>query len=321
MSNHGPDRMRLEAFGTTALVVVADPSRLSDAIAAVERTVAEFDLACSRFRSDSELTALNAAAGAVVPVGPVLLEAVTAAVRAARLTGGDVDPTVGGALIALGYDRDYALLERLGAESGALVSVPGWRTVLVDPSAGTVRTAPGVTLDLGATAKALAADHAASAAAGAAECGVLVSFGGDMAIAGPAPDEGWPVYVTDDHRAGVDAPGQWITLRSGGLASSSVSVRRWRRGTGTAHHLVDPATGDSADSVWRTVSVTAASCLDANIASTAAIIRGERAPAWLSELGLPSRLVGIDGMVRHLAGWPSAGDELPSAPNTPVAVR
>ena len=314
MSNQSQDVMRLEAFGTVALVAVSDGSRLVDAVAAVERVVADFDLACSRFRSDSELTRVNGCAGSVVRVGPVLLEAVTAALRAARLTDGDVDPTVGEAVIALGYDRDFSLVSRSGGgESGVLASVPGWRTVQVDVVAGTIRTAPGVMLDLGATAKAMAADRAASDAFAAAGCGVLVSFGGDLAIAGPAPEGGWRVYVTDDHRAGVDAPGQWISLRSGGLATSSVLVRRWRRGARDAHHLVDPSTGDCVDSVWRTASVSAASCLDANIASTAAVVRGVRAVPWLVGLGLPSRLVGVDGAVRHLAGWPAAGDSLPVA--------
>jgi thiamine biosynthesis lipoprotein len=307
------DRMRLEAFGTVALVAVADPSGLSPALGAVDRVVAEFDRACSRFRDDSELSALNAAAGKSVRVGPVLLEAVSVALRAARLTGGDVDPTVGEALIALGYDRDFAVLERSGAATAGprpVASIPGWRTVQVDSHQRTIRTAPGVILDLGATAKALAADRAAADACAAAGCGVLVSFGGDLAIAGPAPTDGWRVRVTDDHRAGVDAPGQWISLNSGGLATSSTSVRRWRTPAGTAHHLVDPSTARSADSPWRTVSVAAASCLDANIASTAAIIRGEAAVAWLAGQGLPSRLVGVEGSVRHIAGWPSEGDDL-----------
>jgi thiamine biosynthesis lipoprotein len=120
--------------------------------------------------------------------------------------------------------------------------------------------------------------------------------------------------VTDDHRAGVTAPGQWITVLGGGLATSSTSVRRWATTTGSAHHLLDPATGQPADGPWRTVSVTAATCLDANIASTAAIIRGERAVRWLEELRLPSRLVTTDGRALHLAGWPRAGEDLPLTP-------
>jgi FAD:protein FMN transferase len=327
------DRMRLEAFGTVGIVAVADAERLESAVAAVRQTVEEFDRACSRFRADSELSALNARAGTNVEVGPVLLDAVTAALRAARLTGGDVDPTVGGALIALGYDRDLASLgdgygphpphppppPGSAPRPGSLspVGIPGWRTVQVDPERSTIRLGPGVTLDLGATAKALAADRAAAAAHAVAQCGVLVSFGGDLAIAGPAPADGWRVRVTDDHRAGVDAPGQWIVLESGGLATSSTTVRRWWTEAGMAHHLVDPSTGRSAESVWRTVSVSAASCLDANIASTASIIRGERAATWLEELGLPGRLVRVDWTVRHVAGWPGKGDDLPVAAASP----
>lgn len=307
--------MRLEAFGTAAVVAVAEPGngRLERAVAAVERTVAEFDLACSRFREDSELSAVNAASGTAVRVGPVLLEAVSAALRAARLTEGDVDPTVGEALIALGYDRDFAELSSRAA-SRPVASIPGWRTVHVDAAESTIRTAPGVILDLGATAKALASDRAAAAALDAAECGVLVSFGGDLAIAGVPPEQGWHVRVTDDHRAGADAPGQWIVLHSGGLATSSTTVRRWWTASGTAaHHLVDPATARPVDSVWRTVSVAADSCLDANIASTAAIVRGEPAVPWLEQIGLPSRLVRDDLTVRHIAGWPARGDDLPES--------
>jgi thiamine biosynthesis lipoprotein len=284
---------------------------LQSAVEQVEQVIDRFDLACSRFREDSELMALNASPGVPFLVSPLLLEAVEAALRAARLTDGDVDPTVGEALIALGYDRDFDAIGAGGATTMRIASVPGWQTVTVDHDAGTVCTARGVVLDLGATAKALAADHAAAAAGAAVgEAGVLVSLGGDLAVVGPAPPDGWRVRVTDDHRSDVTAPGQWITLRAGGLATSSTTVRRWETDGGSAHHLLDPATGRPVASPWRTVSVTAASCLDANIASTATIIRGERAPDWLESLGLPARLVHTDGTVRRVAGWPAEGDDL-----------
>ena len=326
MASDNLDLTRLEAFGGVAMVAVVDAAALSRAVDAVSRTVLEFDRACSRFRSDSELSAVNAAAGSAVQVGSVLLDAVAAALRAARLTGGDVDPTVGEALIALGYDRDFASIppgvEVASPDPRPIAAIPGWRAVAVDVERSTVRVAPGVRLDLGATAKALAADRAAAVAYTEAGCGVLVSFSGDLAIAGPAPEDGWRVRVTDDHRAGVDAPGQWISLHSGGLATSSTFVRRWRTTSGEeAHHLLDPSTGRPVDSAWRTASVAARSCLDANIASTAAIVRGVEAADWLERLGLPSRLVGVDGTVRHLAGWPSEGDDLPAGGGvTTVAV-
>jgi thiamine biosynthesis lipoprotein len=303
--------VQFRAIGTTAVVAVADRDELDRARMAVEETIAAFDQACSRFREDSELCAVNGAAGKPVNVSPLLLEAVGAALRAAQLTDGDVDPTVGQALIALGYDCDF---DDVVAQPRRVrfAPAPGWRTIELDATASTIRVPSGVTLDLGATAKALAADHAAAAAHDACGCGVLVSLGGDVSFAGEPPsDEGWRIRVTDDHRSDVTAPGQWITLRGGGLATSSITTRRWSSdGRSTVHHLIDPNTGRSVSSAWRTASVAASSCLDANIASTAAIVRGEGAVAWLSELKLPSRLVDTDGRARHVAGWPTEGDDL-----------
>jgi thiamine biosynthesis lipoprotein len=177
--------------------------------------------------------------------------------------------------------------------------------VSLDRAAGAIALPAGVRLDLGATAKAWAADRAAAAAARAAGCGALVSLGGDVATAGGAPEGGWRIHVTDDHRSGPSAPGQTVSIEGGGLATSSTAVRRWRHDGHTMHHILDPRTGSPARGPWRTVSIAAASCADANIASTAALIRGARAPRWLAELGLPARLVDCGGAVRVLAGWPS----------------
>jgi thiamine biosynthesis lipoprotein len=313
------------ALGSTATVMVTRPGRLDAAVAAVKRTVDAFDRACSRFRADSELSALNRAGGAAVAAGPVLLDAVAAAVRAAEVTDGDVDPSLGAALIALGYDRDFdeGLGDRgadghpgaVGPEAArarmAFAAVAGWRTIRLDRRAETIATAPGVQLDLGATAKALAGDNAAAAAHRAAGGGVLVSLGGDIATAGEPPPAGWRIRVTDDHRSGPRAPGQWIAIGGGGLATSSTTALRWRRGGEEVHHLLDPATGLSVHSRWRTVSVAAACCLDANIASTAGIIRGPAAVGWLDDLGLAARLVDDAGGAVHVGGWPAAGDDLP----------
>jgi thiamine biosynthesis lipoprotein len=304
---------RFDALGTTATVAVTVRERLPDAVASVQRTVAAFDEACSRFREDSELEALNAAAGEPVAVGSLLFEAVAAALSAANLTDGDVDPTVGSALIALGYDRDFSALSSVPASARsprpAFKEIPGWHTVKLDEDAQTIQLPRGVRLDLGATAKALAADRTAAETVDICGCEVMVSLGGDIATAG-APPDGWPVRVTDDHRSDERAPGQWIALHGGGLATSSVATRSWQMPWGPTHHVVDPATGKPAAGPWRTVTVAAASCLDANSASTAAIVRGERAKDWLASIGLPSRLVGRDGRVRHVAGWPAAEEDL-----------
>jgi len=300
----GRGRHDFRALGTGCVVLVTDPARLTNAVDEVQAELTDVDLACSRFRPDSELELVNSNAGTAMHVSPLLVDAVLVALRAAELTDGDVDPTVGAAMHVLGYDRDFGNVPKNGEAVATLVRVPGWQKIEVDGGRGTVRVPSGVRLDLGATAKALAADRAATRAAAVAGCGVLVSLGGDLAVAGPPPPRGWEVRVTDDHAAAPDADGQTVLVQSGGLATSSTTVRRWARGGEELHHVVDPRTGRPANEVWRTVSVAAASCVDANIASTAAIIRGADAPAWLDSLGLPARLVLPEGSVVRVGGWP-----------------
>jgi len=312
------------ALGTTATVVVTDAAALADARAAVEAELAAIDRAASRFREDSELLALNAAAGGgPVAVSPLLAQAIAVALRAARTTGGAVDPTLCGDLVRAGYDRDFGELaaarEVVGATgahtaSGLAVARgprgrtlprrPAWPAIQLDRARGRVTLPAGVALDLGATAKALAADRAAHAAQRAGGCGVLVSLGGDVAVAGPAPGDGWAIHVTEDHAAPESAAGQTVTIRSGGLATSGTTVRRWRAGGERRHHILDPRTGRPAAVVWRTASVAAASCVDANTASTAAIVRGADAAAWLLRHRLPARLVAARGRVLLVGSWP-----------------
>lgn len=359
MTNAEPMRASWQALGTSVELVVRDGRALPQARAIVEAQLHEIDLACSRFRADSELTRVNAQAGRRVSVRPLLIDAVEVALRAAELTDGDVDPTLGRALEIAGYDRDWQLLAcppagarlapalespRTGAlppatssssmpsseSSPAIENVrawkprpseqaasklrvlarlcAGWERVEIDRERATLRIPTGMKLDLGATAKAWAADRASKAVYEATGCGVLVSLGGDISTAGPSPTGGWRIHVTDDHRSGPQAPGQTVSIAGGGLATSSTSVRRWRRHDGrTMHHIIDPSTAEPVVSAWRTVSVAAADCADANIAATAAILRGERAPAWLADLQMPARLVGCDGEVVTVGSWPTDG--------------
>jgi thiamine biosynthesis lipoprotein len=306
MTTVGVARDAFEVFGTMAVLLVTDPRAIGEARRIADRELALVDRACSRFREDSELMLLNAAAGVgQQTISPVFTDLLAAALRAARLTGGDVDPTCGRALTDLGYDRDFAQVRDAPPRlTGPVGPVPGWRRVHLDRAAHRVRLERGVQLDLGATAKAWASDRCAELIARRAGCGVLVSLGGDIAAAGPAPEDGWRVRVTDDHAAPASAPGQTVTVSSGGLATSSTTVRTWKVGGRQVHHIIDPATGEPARSCWRTVSVAAGSCTDANTASTAAIIRGPAAPDWLHDIGLPARLVRYDGSVETTAGWP-----------------
>jgi thiamine biosynthesis lipoprotein len=161
-----------------------------------------------------------------------------------------------------------------------------------------------VELDLGSTGKALAADLAARAAHETIGGGVLVSLGGDIATAGRPPGGGWRVLAAEDSATRADADGEVIAIESGAVATSSTTVRRWVRGDVTLHHLLDPRTGLPVQDRLRTATVIAATCVDANIAATAAIVLGSAAEDWLEERGLPARLVGARGEIRRTSGWP-----------------
>lgn len=303
-----PAGLELPALGSTASVLVTDPDRLHAAAAALRAELLAIDRACSRFRGDSEISELHRTAGSIRTVSPLLAEALAAAMRAAELTDGLVDPTVGAAVGCLGYDRDFDEVLAGSADSGvshpAPEPAPGWWRVHWDAERREVLLPRGVRLDLGATAKALAADRAAAHAAAAAGCGVLVGLGGDISIAGAPPPGGWRIAVADDHREALEAPDDAVALESGGLATSSTTVRAWWRNGRRNHHIVDPRTGSNPVPVWRTVTVAAAHCVDANVASTAAVVLGVEATQWLYRHGLPARLVALDGRVTTTAGWP-----------------
>jgi thiamine biosynthesis lipoprotein len=299
-------------FGTFGSLIVTRPGALNAAYQLLSAELAAIDLACSRFRPDSELSAVNRAGGRVVGVSRLFALALQTALTAAALTDGDVDPTCGGSLVRLGYDRDFA---QVRADTSGLTRVgapaPGWRLVELDIGRQTVRIPAGVLLDLGATAKALAADRGAARVAAAFGCGVLVNLGGDISVAGDPPASGWRIGVRDDLPADeADGPRtrrahtQVVSIGSGGLATSCTASRSWRRGQERLHHIIVPGTGRPAGGCWRTVTVAAASCAGANTASTAAIIRGEPAARWLDRSDLPARLVRGDGGVVTTGGWP-----------------
>jgi len=294
------------ALGTGVRVVTAEASALEAALAAVHKLLVDTDEACSRFRDDSEISQLNRAAGQAVRVSPLLFLAIETALRVSRMTGGAVDPTVGTAMRIIGYDRDFAQLPADGKFTLAVRPVPGYERVRIDHSRRTVTLQPDVELDLGASAKALAADLSARVAAESAGAPVLVSLGGDIAVAGEPQDSGWPVLIAEDSAAALDSPGEVVSIKAGGLATSSTTVRRWRQQGIERHHIVDPRTGAQASVYWRTVSVVAASCVDANAAATASIVWGPDAVPWLAGHHLAARLVKANGEVVRLSGWPAA---------------
>lgn len=294
----GRDTAQWPIWSTTARIVVRDPAALPEARRIVDSVLAAVDAACSRFRPDSELRLLELAPGRPAEVSPLLAALIDAALIAAEWSGGDVDPTIGIAMASLGYDRDLALVET-EVDGAALPVVvrraPGWHQIRLHGEEVTIPA--GVRLDLGAVGKAFAADLCATLVHTSCETDVLVSLGGDIATAGDGPD--WNVLVSD----GPDEPSCTVRLAAGtAMATSSTISRRWRRGVRLLHHVLDPRTCQPADPVWRTVSVAAPSCVDANTESTAALVRGLSAPARLDR---PARFVAADGSVRTVGGWPA----------------
>jgi len=287
-------------WSTTARLVVDREDALEDALEIAHRELARIDMVASRFRADSELNRIAARQASGVTVSGLLAVLIRRGVEAAQLTGGLVDPTLGRSMNGIGYDRDIRLV--LGDDRpvrAVISSRPGWQSMQLR---GRYLTVPGhLALDLGATAKAVAADLVAGEITRRLGCGVLLSLGGDIATAGPEPADGWHVTVQD-------APGEpagRVQVRAGAaVATSSTVRRRWLRGGEQMHHILDPRTGRPAAPVWRTVSVAASSCFLANSFATAAIIHGDAAPGWLARRA-PARLVDQHGRVITVGGWPT----------------
>lgn len=298
------------ALGTSVHVLTTNRDDLASAEQAVREIVLDVDAAYSRFRGDSELSRLQARGGGTFDVSPLLGKAIATALRAARLSDGAVDPTIGTAIKLAGYDDDFARVKAAGEPMRLRVwRVAGWQVVRYDENRRRVSMPAGVELDLGSTGKALAADLAAGAAlAAVGHGGVLVSLGGDIAAAGVPPDGGWRILVSEDSRVKPDGDGQVICVAAGGVATSSTTVRRWTRGGATLHHIIDPSTGLPTNGPWQTVTVVAASCVDANIASTAAIVKGDAALEWLRARDLPARLTENDGTVHYVGPWPDPNE-------------
>ncbi|WP_076263648.1 FAD:protein FMN transferase [Intrasporangium flavum] len=301
------------AIGTTNTVLVTEPDVLDAALALTRSHLRAVDRAVSRFRDDSEVSRLAARARrgpAEAFVSPTFADYLDAALRAARLTGGLVDPTIGSALAAEGYDADLDAVRARGVfHQSVVAAVPRWHSVHLNVSARRVSVARGTLLDLGASAKAHAADTIAAMLGDRLPGGFLVNLGGDLAVGGLVPEPGWAVGI-------VDAAGHTVqVVESTGqaVATSSTRLRTWQSDDGPRHHIVDPRTGRTAPGVWAQVSCAGASCLEANAASTAAIVLGADAPDWLAQQGVPARLDGVDGRVVTTPGWPG--------PTAPVSSR
>jgi thiamine biosynthesis lipoprotein len=264
-----PERFR--AMGTEVVVGGATSRELE----AVEQRFATLEQTFSRFRPDSELNRVNAGAAEFVAASPTFVRVLALALDAARRTDGLVDPTLGAAIEAAGYDRDFSELAGDGPPPRP-TTIGSWRHVRI--AGRLVFRYPGTKFDLNCVVKGLAVDAAVNELAGDG----FVAAGGDVAVRGTAV-------------VGLPGGGS-LTLRNGGLATSGTTARRWLRGGAVQHHLIDPRTGRPSTSPWQEVTVAAGSCVEADVAAKAAFLLGDDGPSWLDERGLPGcfRTAGVE---------------------------
>lgn len=286
------------AMGTEVFVLAGgDPLAARAAGIVVERVFREHETVLSRFRSDSELTALNGSSGRPFAASALLRAAAAAALAAATDTDGLVDPTVLRSVVAAGYDRSFDDLERdtptLQAPPKAR---PSWRAVRVEDPPGTIVLPAEAGLDLGGTAKGWTVDAAMARLSGLPD--LAIDAGGDLFAAGRAPGgDPWTVAV-EDARTGRDLA--VIAVRDEAVATSSVIRRSWRGG----HHLIDPRDGRPSRSDVAQATVVAPSVLRAETLAKAALLLGSRdGLALLLSRGVDGLLVTRDGGLLATRGF------------------
>jgi thiamine biosynthesis lipoprotein len=293
--------MNFEMWGLSGSLATERDDQMTHASERLWTRLESFDVACNRFRDDSELSRLNAAPGVVTPVSETLERALDAALRAADVTDGLCDPTVLPSLLALGYDRDFdELITRVNAPAAAAVRPLGPSAVHLDRERHTVVLDAPCQLDLGASAKALVVDLIADDVASSG--GVVVELGGDVAVRGNGPQGPWAIGVSDALTISGHEPR--ISLRHGGVATSSTTSRTWRAGDEVVNHIIDPRTGSFAHGAYATASVTASDCVLANAFATAALLWDEEAAYHIAQAGWSARLVRTNGTVEFVGGWP-----------------
>ncbi len=296
---------RFRAMGTAAemLVLGSEPDAAIDwAVEEVER----LEACWTRFRPESELCRLNDASGiGSVAVSATMFLALSVAREMHETTGGRFDPTILPDLEALGYDRTFSELPTAGQRRHAAPRATRSRRsqalrfgdVLLDPVASTVALPFGVGLDLGGIGKGLAADLVVDAVQRRGAEAVCLSLGGDIAVRGPGPgaDASWPITVRDSWSGQVVVE---FPLVDEAIVQSTTALRRWIHDGWMVHHIVDPSSGECADTDVVTAIVTGPSAARAECSAKAAIVAGRaEGLALIIDAGLDGWLVGPTGVV------------------------
>ena len=295
--------MRRESFramGTT-ITVLAPTEGATRAAEATRALFDEWERALSRFLPESELSRLNARAGAPVAVSSLLWDVLTTALQAARATEGRYDPTLLRQMLAIGYDRTFEEIRggvpatpRPAGETLPKLLGGDWRRIQLDPARRLVTLPDGAGLDFGGIAKGMAVDAALAQLRALKLTPALVNAGGDLTVVGQPPNQpDWPIAVPGHDR-------HWtIPLRDGAVATSTVMRRNWRQGEVARHHLIDPATGEPAQSDLLSVTVVAPRCRQAEVGAKVALLLGAAAGGrFLEAHGLAGLLIPAAGEER-----------------------
>lgn len=278
--------VEFRAMGTSCRVVAPDRDAAEHAVGLVD----QLERAWSRFRPDSEISELNRSDGRVCIVSPVTFELVSRAERARRVTCGVFNPLLLDQLEALGYDRTWEAMH--DADDPAEFTLPGSeRPIELFADASAVRLPEGTRFDPGGIGKGLAGDLVAAALRSAGADSVQVELGGDVRVDGPAwSGERWGVCVDDTDHDSANAATVWLT--TGGVATSSVVRRRWRRGAVELHHLLDPTTGTSVSTDLDAVTAVAGELWWAEVVAKVALAAGSRgARSTMERFGTTGLLV------------------------------
>lgn len=293
-------REQFHAMGTTISLLVPE-SQIERGTKVVRTLFASWEETLSRFLPGSELSYLNSHAGEPVTVSPLLFKVVHTAFVAAQETAGLFDPTLLRQIVELGYDRTF---EEVPAISPVFASPArpggGWLYIQMNREKRQITLPESIGIDLGGIAKGMAVDAAMDVLRELDIDVALVNAGGDLAVMGTLPDgDCWPLAVQ-----GKDTY-QVIPFLYGALATSGKAHRRWQQGKQERHHIIDPRSGESAQSGLWSVTVAAGRCEQAEVAAKVAFMLGEeQGKEFLVSHGLAGFIAREDGSWTTAGSWP-----------------
>ncbi len=299
----GMARAQFHAMGTTVSLLLPE-EQVQVGTEAVQSLFAEWEQTLSRFMPESELSRLNSRAGHSVAVSPLLFMVLEKAIAAAQATDGLYDPTLLQNLHTIGYDRSFELIENASVQvntNGHAVRKGGaWQQIRLNHEKQRVTLPVGVGVEFGGIAKGMAVDAALERLRDVGIATAMVNAGGDLAVLGVPPiEQQWDIAVPGKTQSWT------LPLTHGAIATSGIARRHWQQGEQQRHHLLDARTGLPAQSGMWSVTVVAATCMQAEVAAKVAFVLGiQEGSAFLQQRGLPGMLIRENGNWTTAGPWP-----------------